>query len=78
MNDQPRTKRPPGAFRLHCPASDSRRCQVVGERQILELISLGAPLLGILNTADHTGTPLPPSPSRRATPCLFRSMILVQ
>jgi hypothetical protein len=49
MNDQSRTKRPPAEFRLHRPASDGRRCQVVGERQILELISLGAPLSGILN-----------------------------
>jgi hypothetical protein len=49
MKDQSRTKRPPGEFRLHRPASDIRRCQVVGESQILELISLGAPLTGILN-----------------------------
>jgi hypothetical protein len=49
MNDQPRTKRPPAAFRLHRPTSDGRRCPLVGERQILELISLGAPLPGILN-----------------------------
>jgi hypothetical protein len=49
MKDQSRTKRPPGEFRLHRPASDVRRCQVVGEPQILELISLGAPLTGILN-----------------------------
>jgi len=49
MDDRSRSKRPPSEFRLHRPASDSRRCQLVGERQILELISLGAPLPGILN-----------------------------
>jgi hypothetical protein len=49
MDDRSRSKRPPSEFRLHRPASDSRRCQLVGERQILELISLGVPLPGILN-----------------------------
>src|SRR5580698_4826808 len=49
MSEQSRTKRVPPDFPLHRQASDSRRCQVVGERQILELISLGAPLPGILN-----------------------------
>jgi hypothetical protein len=49
MSEQSRTKRIPPDFPLHRQASDSRRCQVVGERQILELISLGAPLPGILN-----------------------------
>jgi hypothetical protein len=49
MDDQSRSKRPPGEFRLHHPSSDGRRCPLVGERQILELISLGAPLPGILN-----------------------------
>jgi hypothetical protein len=49
MNDQFRTKRPPGEFRPHRPVSDGRRCQVVGERHIFELIALGAPLPGILN-----------------------------
>ena len=49
MPDQPRTKRSPGAFQLHRQSTDIRRCAVVGERQILELISLGAALPGILN-----------------------------
>jgi hypothetical protein len=49
MADQSSTKRPPSDFRFHRQCTDNRRCQVVGERQILELISLGAPLPGILN-----------------------------
>jgi hypothetical protein len=49
MTEQSRTKRAPAEFRLHRQSSDNRRCQVVGERHILELISLGAPLPGILN-----------------------------
>jgi hypothetical protein len=44
-----RTKRALGALwpSLHC--TDNRHGQFEGERQILELISLGAPLAGILN-----------------------------
>src|ERR1700690_4581998 len=49
MTEQSRTKRAPAEFRLHRQSSDNRRCQVVGERHILDLISLGAPLPGILN-----------------------------
>ena len=49
MTEQSRIKRPQLAFPLHRQPTDNRRCQVVGERQILELISLGAPLPGILN-----------------------------
>jgi len=49
MPDQAHPKRPPSDFRLHRQSTDHRRCQLVGERQILELISLGAPLPGILN-----------------------------
>ena len=49
MDDQSRTKRPPGEFRLRRESTDHRRCQLVGERQILVLISIGAPLPGILN-----------------------------
>jgi hypothetical protein len=49
MADLPRIKRSIGDFRLHRECTDNRRCPVVGERQILELISLGAPLAGILN-----------------------------
>jgi ABC-type uncharacterized transport system permease subunit len=49
MPNQSRTKRAAGEFRLHRQFNDTRRCQLVGERQILELISLGAPLAGILN-----------------------------
>jgi hypothetical protein len=49
MDDQSRTKRPPGEFHLHSQSTDHRRCQLVGERQILALISVGAPLPGILN-----------------------------
>lgn len=49
MSDHSRTKRSPADFRLHRQCTDNRRAQVVGERQILELISLGAPLPGILN-----------------------------
>lgn len=49
MDGQSRTKRPPGGFRLRRQSTDHRRCQLVGERQILALISIGAPLPGILN-----------------------------
>jgi hypothetical protein len=49
MSEQSRTKRRPAAFRFYRPHTDHRRCQLVGERQILDLISLGAPLPGILN-----------------------------
>lgn len=49
MPNQSRTKRAAGEFRLHQQSNDTRRCQLVGKRQILELISLGAPLAGILN-----------------------------
>ncbi len=49
MSEQSRTKRSPADFRLHHQSTDHRRCRLVGERQILELISLGAPLSGILN-----------------------------
>jgi hypothetical protein len=49
MTEQSRSKRPHLAFQLHRQSADNRRCPVVGERQILELISLGAPLPGILN-----------------------------
>jgi hypothetical protein len=49
MADQPRSKRMTGDFRLRRNCTDNRRCPVVGEQQILELISLGAPLPGILN-----------------------------
>jgi hypothetical protein len=43
------TKRAPGEFRLYEQCNDNRRGQFAEERQILELISLGAPLPGILN-----------------------------
>src|ERR1700735_5665311 len=49
MTEQSRTKRPHLDFQPHRQSTDNRRCQFVGERQILELISLGAPLPGILN-----------------------------
>jgi hypothetical protein len=49
MTEKSRSKRPHPAFQLHRQSTDHRRCQLVGERQILELISLGAPLPGILN-----------------------------
>jgi hypothetical protein len=49
MTDQSRGKRPPREFRLHRQSTDHCRCRLVGERHILELISLGAPLPGILN-----------------------------
>ena len=44
-----RMRRAPRGFGLHQHFSDTRRSQLVGERHILELISLGAPLPGILN-----------------------------
>jgi hypothetical protein len=49
MTEQSRIKQPHLDFQLHRQSTDNRRCQLVGERQILELISLGAPLPGILN-----------------------------
>jgi hypothetical protein len=49
MTEQSRSKRASSEFRLHGPSTDNRRCEVVGERQILELISLDAPRSGILN-----------------------------
>jgi hypothetical protein len=49
MTEQSRTKRSRLEFHLNRQSTDNRRCQLVGERQILELISLGAPLPGILN-----------------------------
>jgi hypothetical protein len=49
MTEQSRTKRPHPPFQLHRHSTDNRRGQLVGERQILELIALGAPLPGILN-----------------------------
>jgi hypothetical protein len=49
MSEPSRTKRRPAALRFHRPSTDRRRCQLVGERQILDLISRGAPLRGILN-----------------------------
>jgi hypothetical protein len=44
-----RTRRGPAEFRLYQHSNDNRRSQLAGERHILELISLGAPLPGILN-----------------------------
>ena len=49
MADQSRTRWTPVEFRLHRQFNDTRRCQLAGEAQILELISLGAPLPGVLN-----------------------------
>lgn len=49
MSDQSHPKRPPSEFRFHRQSTDHRRCQLVGERHILELISVGAALAGILN-----------------------------
>jgi hypothetical protein len=49
MNEQLRSKRPPAEFHLHRQFGDNRRYQVVGERQVFGLISLGAPLPDILN-----------------------------
>jgi hypothetical protein len=49
MSDHSSAKRPLNHFQFHRQCTDHRRCQLVGERQILELISLGAPLPGILN-----------------------------
>jgi hypothetical protein len=48
MSDQSRTKRAAAEFRPPRQCNDTRRCQSLGERQILELIFLGAPLPGIL------------------------------
>jgi hypothetical protein len=44
-----RTTRAPVAFQLYQQGNDHRRSQLAAERHILELISLGAPLPGILN-----------------------------
>jgi hypothetical protein len=44
-----RTRRAPGIFGHCSDCNDKRRGQVAGERHILELISLGAPLPVILN-----------------------------
>jgi hypothetical protein len=49
MAEQSRSKRSHGDFRFRLRCTDHRRCQFVGERQILELIYLAAPLPGILN-----------------------------
>src|SRR5580693_8942436 len=49
MSEQSRSKRSATEFRLHRPSTDRRRCPLVGESQILELISLAAPLPDILN-----------------------------
>jgi hypothetical protein len=49
MSEQSRFKRSPTEFQLYRPSTDRRRCQVVGESQILELIALAAPLPDILN-----------------------------
>ncbi|MGH9724408.1 MAG: hypothetical protein ACRD41_05020 [Candidatus Acidiferrales bacterium] len=44
-----RRKWPPSGFPAYKSCDDKRRSRLVGERHILELISLGAPLAGILN-----------------------------
>ena len=49
MNHKSRTTRTPVAFRVYQENDDHRRSQLAAERHILELISLGAPLPGILN-----------------------------
>jgi hypothetical protein len=49
MSEQSRSKRSATEFRLRRPSTDRRRCPLVGESQILELISLAAPLPDILN-----------------------------
>jgi hypothetical protein len=49
MSEQSRFKRSPTEYQLYRPSTDRRRCQVVGESQILELIALAAPLPDILN-----------------------------
>lgn len=49
MTEQSRSKRPVPNLHVNRQCTDHRRCQLVGERQIIELISLGAPLPGILN-----------------------------
>jgi hypothetical protein len=49
MSEQSRSKQSATEFRLHRPSTDRRRCPLVGESQILELISLAAPLPDILN-----------------------------
>jgi hypothetical protein len=47
--DESRTKWAPGEPWLSRDCTHNRRSQLAGERHILELISLGAPLPGILN-----------------------------
>jgi hypothetical protein len=50
MSDhESRTKRAQREFGPHRHCSDNTRSRLAGERHILELISLGAPLPGILN-----------------------------
>jgi hypothetical protein len=50
MGDNDRgSKGAPGELRVCRQCNDSRRSPLAGERHILELISLGAPLPGILN-----------------------------
>ena len=49
MSEQSRAKRQPAAFRFHRQYTDHRRSSLVGERQIVDLINLGAPIPGILN-----------------------------
>jgi hypothetical protein len=49
MSDESRSKRSPTEFRLYRPSTDRRRCPLVGENQVLELISLAVPLPDILN-----------------------------
>jgi hypothetical protein len=48
-NHEPRTKRALGALWPYLHRTDNRHGQFEGERHVLELISLGAPLAGILN-----------------------------
>lgn len=48
-NHETRTKRTAGALWPHRDLTENRHSRLDGERQILELISLGAPLAGILN-----------------------------
>src|ERR1700683_4617713 len=49
MSEQSRSTRRPPSFLFHRLQTAHRRSQLVGERQILDLIPLGAPLPGILN-----------------------------
>jgi hypothetical protein len=48
-NHESRIKRPPLQPRPHLRSKDTMESQFAGERHILELIALGAPLPGILN-----------------------------